>query len=196
MDSYKHIKLFSKTRILLSVVVGICISIIIGLEVNYELDWECRRSSDTSKQIEDVEIRIAEIPSLISNSNITWSDIALVGGGLCDKNREIARAKVMILFTSPSPKLLNLSYSDFDGETIWENRFELSQSPWSINDELWKIWAKGIAAGILSTILSIPAAWLSLLIVSVIWYFLLSRISELSSAIMGKQVENTTKQET
>ena len=113
----------------------------------------------------------------LGEGSLTWSDIDNIGinpgyyshSYLSNHNREIAIAKV---------KVNTGKYSSDD------NTIQKSIKRYKIESDVNRI---AVLIGILSLVITIPFSLLILYIVTVLWYFILNRISELSKAVQGKR---------
>lgn len=175
---------FSKTRFILSIIIGILLStMIVGMGYYYSyID-----TADTKEDITRVEKHVAELLNSLSEGSLQWSDIDNIGMNpdfldlghsrlgrkllsyLSDYNRQIAMARVKV----KTSKYLS------DPNTI-----EQSHKKYKIRSE---VLINAVFIGFLSLILTIPFSLLMLYIVTVLWGFILNRISELSNAIQGKR---------
>lgn len=172
-------KFYTKARGIISSVIGILLSTIIaGMFYSGQID-----TADTEEEIIRVEKHIGDLLNTLSEGSLTWSDIDNIGknpryygqryarwsGYLSNYNREIAMAKVKVKTTEYS--------GDF-------NTIEQSLKKYKKRSD---VIGMTVLIGILSLIITIPFSLLMLYIVTVIWYFALNRISELSNAVQGKR---------
>ena len=200
MGQFKNIKPMSKPRISISVIVGLAISVMTGFVVFYEITRDCKYNCDTVSEIEATEREISQITSNVQENDITWNDIGRIGYTLNNKNKDIAIAKLFVNFKSKPNKLQKglLGKDIFDEVSLgknsvdvyfinklWENRNELSRKSWDVYDPD-SVLLKSILYGSMSVIISVPSVWIALLVISLFWYFILERITELSMAIRSR----------
>ncbi len=177
-------KFYTKARCIISSVIGILLSTIIaGGYYSGQID-----TADTKEEIIRVEKHVADLLNTLSEGSLTWSDIDNIGydgsprsigsgnwryprwkGYLSNYNRQIAMARVKVKTSEYSSDL---------------NTIEQSLKEYKTESDVVKI---AVLIGILSLVITIPFSLLILYIVTVIWYFVLNRISELSKAVQGKR---------
>ena len=162
-------KFYTKTRCIISSVIGILLSMIIaGIYYSAEID-----TADTKEEIVRIEKHVADmLNTLYEGGSLKWSDINNIydrNSYLSNYNRRIARARVKVKTSEYS--------NDF-------NTIEQSLKKYKIESNVIRT---AVLIGIVSLIITIPFSLLILYIVTVIWYFALNRISELSKAIQGKR---------
>jgi hypothetical protein len=178
-------KIPSKTRVFISLILG-CTFLIVGFVASFNEPWgntthEIRQVEDAINKefsLEDSEMWRPKSAVLVLDLK-QWGKIKKITSPLVYENERIARAKALLHFGNNSVPSL------FFDESIWESRSEISKQEWIIQSFSSRILTSmGIAASIFfaSTIIS----YLVLIIVPFLWYFLLSRISELSQAVRGK----------
>ncbi len=172
-------KFYTKTRCIISSVIGVLLSTIIGgMYYSDQID-----TVDTKEEIIRVEKHVADLLNTLSEGSLKWSDIDSIGkksgyygqryprrnSYLSNYNREIAMARVKVETTKYSSDL---------------NTIERSQKEYKIESDVIRI---AVLIGIGSVLITIPFSLLIFYIVTILWYFILNRISELSQAIQGKR---------
>ena len=172
-------KFYTKARCIISIVIGILLStIIVGLYYSEEID-----TADTKEEIMHVEKHVADLLNTLREGSLKWSDIDNIGtkprysarsysrwrSYLSNYNREIAMARVKVKTSEHSNDL---------------NTIEQSLKKYRIKSDVIRT---AVLIGIVSLFITIPFSLLILYIVTVIWYFVLNRISELSNAVQGKR---------
>ena len=170
-------KFYTKARCIISSVIGILLSTIIaGMYYSDQID-----TANTEEEIIRVEKHVADLFNTLREGSLTWNDIDNIGknryrqsysgstGYLSNYNREIAMARVKVETTEYSNDL---------------NTIEQSLKKYKIESDVIRT---AVLIGIVSFIITIPFSLLILYIVTIIWYFVLNRISELSKAVQGKR---------
>ena len=167
-------KFYTKVRCIISSIIGILLSTIIaGMYHSDQID-----KANTEEEIIRVEKHVADLFNTLREGSLTWNDIDNIGknpgyysqrysrstGYLSNYNREIAMARVKVETTEYSNDL---------------NTIEQSLKKYKIESDVIRT---AVLIGIVSLIITIPFSLLILYIVTVIWYFILNRISELSKA--------------
>lgn len=165
-------KFYTKTRCIISSVIGILLSTIIGgMYYSDQID-----TADTKEEIIRVEKHVADLLNILGEGSLKWSDIDSIGKKsgyygqgysrrniyLSNYNREIAMARVKVETTKYSSHL---------------NTIERSQKEYKIESDVIRI---AVLIGIVSVLITIPFSLLIFYIVTILWYFILNRISELS----------------
>ncbi len=207
---------FSKTRLILSIIIGLLLSVPIVSLVNSVLmetadpDWRIRllkgevanllelldginfnlleaqtleeaaaATDDINRYLQlleqaleeaDTDARISYVKLLEAMDVSHFRDeIDKMGQHVTSHNRNIALAKVKI----------NLKRYQEDRDTINLSKKSYRTEKW-VNNITWVIAISGL-------IITIPFGLLMLYVVTVVWFFILNRISELSNAIQGKR---------
>ena len=169
---------FSKIRLILSIIIGLLLSLLIANLVNSVLMKTADRDENIRSLKGDVAILLEKMgdnpfPKVRPDPDYR-DEIDKIGKGMSlqyvsSHNRNIALAKVKI----------NLKRYQEDSDTI-----NLSKK--SYRTEKWVIKITWIIA-ICGLIITIPFGLLLLYVVTAVWFFILNRISELSNAIQGKR---------
>ena len=166
-------KFYSKTKFIISIVIGICLSVNLAFIV-YESQIE---TANTNKAIEQVTTQVkALIDKLYEEGTVSYTESSKIGYSegadysyLSGHNLSIAKAKFDV----------NTKAHHDDPDTI-----KKSKKVYRTKSE---VQTTAILVGFFSPILTIPFCLLVPFIVSVIWYFVLDRINEMSNAIQGKR---------
>lgn len=164
---------FSKTRLILSIIIGLLLSVQIASVIYSDL----MKTADSDKNIRSLKGEVANLLEKLREEGSLYRDekdkIGKVGNRhsfqyVTSHNRNIALAKV------------NSNLEGYeDSHTINLSKKSYRTEKW-VNNITWVIAISGL-------IITIPFGLLILYVVTVVWFFILNRISELSNAIQGKR---------
>ena len=87
MNSFNHIKPFGKIIIWFPIVLGISISVTIGITFGDELFGKYN-SYNTREEIKNVEVEIDQLVLKTKDQKVKWSDIEKLGKNLSYHNRK------------------------------------------------------------------------------------------------------------
>lgn len=205
---------FSKTRLILSIIIGLYLSLLIASLIGSVLmkaaddDWDIRLlKGEVANLLEKHKEKmiiynyrsiIEKDPEMEKNPfsqafRKKWvetfhSEIDAIGRHVTSHNRNIARAKFIAKFMAQVYEdtiIRNASKGDLN----W-NHDTINLSKKSYRTEKWVIkitWVIAICGLIITVPFGLLMLYVVIVVATAVWFFILNRISELSNAIQGKR---------
>lgn len=184
MNPFKRINWRSRWRVILAIVLGVLGSVFLGISLHSEWSY-----GNTQAEIAEAQGQADRLIDRLAAGSVAWRDIQDLADDLTYFNQRKVQLKVLRHVSAPP--------TEYPLNWVWKERYSLGQRAWNRPDP--NAFNKSILIGAGSVLASIPAAWLALVtiavlwftlgaVVSTIWYFVLNRIREVSNAITGRPI--------